>query len=143
MRAFLNQPVEPQTGVIECMIRRKKGVMNTVYQAYYEVTHILMFVMRMLSVFVSGAVSALSPTHFRLASIRGHCITFFFFSIKFCLAAVNVNQTPCRYRTPTIGAPVRTSLLTYVTAVDEASHDGQEGQGPLYYRHEPGVPQEG
>eukprot|EP00752_Nemacystus_decipiens_P009888 g8821.t1 len=36
MRAFLNQPVEPQTGVIECMIRRKKGVMNTVYQAYYE-----------------------------------------------------------------------------------------------------------
>lgn len=37
MRAFLNQPVEPQTGVIECMIRRKKGVMNTVYQAYYEV----------------------------------------------------------------------------------------------------------
>ena len=38
MRAFLNQPVEPQTGVIECMIRRKKGVMNTVYQAYYEVS---------------------------------------------------------------------------------------------------------
>lgn len=37
MRAFLNQPVEPQTGVIECMIRRKKGVMNTVYQAFYEV----------------------------------------------------------------------------------------------------------
>lgn len=37
MRAFLNQPVEPQTGVIECMIRRKKGVMNTIYQAYYEV----------------------------------------------------------------------------------------------------------
>lgn len=39
MRAFLNQPVEPQTGVIECMIRRKKGVMNTVYQAYYEVSN--------------------------------------------------------------------------------------------------------
>lgn len=38
MRAFLNQPVEPQTGVIECMIRRKKGVMSTVYQAYYEVS---------------------------------------------------------------------------------------------------------
>lgn len=37
MRAFLNQPVEPQMGVIECMIRRKKGVMNTIYQAYYEV----------------------------------------------------------------------------------------------------------
>lgn len=37
MRAFLNQPVEPHTGVIECMIRRKKGVMNTVYQAFYEV----------------------------------------------------------------------------------------------------------
>lgn len=37
MRAFLNEPVEPQTGVIECMIRRKKGVMNTIYQAYYEV----------------------------------------------------------------------------------------------------------
>ncbi|CAN0224196.1 unnamed protein product [Ectocarpus sp. 8 AP-2014] len=36
MRAFLNQPVEPQTGVIECMIRRKKGVMSTIYQAYYE-----------------------------------------------------------------------------------------------------------
>ncbi|CAM9439674.1 unnamed protein product [Ascophyllum nodosum] len=36
MRAFLNQPVEPHTGVIECMIRRKKGVMNTVYQAFYE-----------------------------------------------------------------------------------------------------------
>ncbi|CAB1098436.1 unnamed protein product [Ectocarpus sp. CCAP 1310/34] len=34
MRAFLNQPVE--TGVIECMIRRKKGVMSTIYQAYYE-----------------------------------------------------------------------------------------------------------
>lgn len=38
MRAFLNQPVEPHTGVIECMIRRKKGVMSTVYQAYYEVS---------------------------------------------------------------------------------------------------------
>lgn len=37
MRAFLNQPVEAHTGVIECMIRRKKGVMNTVYQAFYEV----------------------------------------------------------------------------------------------------------
>lgn len=37
MRAFLNQPVEPHTGVIECMIRRKKGVMSTIYQAYYEV----------------------------------------------------------------------------------------------------------
>lgn len=37
MRAFLNQPVETHTGVIECMIRRKKGVMNTVYQAFYEV----------------------------------------------------------------------------------------------------------
>lgn len=37
MRAFLNQPVEAQTGVIECMIRRKKGVMSTVYQAFYEV----------------------------------------------------------------------------------------------------------
>eukprot|EP00904_Undaria_pinnatifida_P002600 jgi/Undpi1/12340/HiC_scaffold_5.g02016.m1 len=38
MRAFLNQPVEAHTGVIECMIRRKKGVMNTVYQAFYEPT---------------------------------------------------------------------------------------------------------
>lgn len=38
MRAFLNQPVEAHTGVIECMIRRKKGVMNTVYQAFYEVS---------------------------------------------------------------------------------------------------------
>lgn len=40
MRAFLNQPVEPHTGVIECMIRRKKGVMTTVYQAFYEVSKV-------------------------------------------------------------------------------------------------------
>ncbi|CAM9676186.1 unnamed protein product [Discosporangium mesarthrocarpum] len=38
MRAFLNETVQSHMGVIECMIRRKKGVMTTIYQAFYEPT---------------------------------------------------------------------------------------------------------
>lgn len=72
MRAFLNQPVEPQTGVIECMIRRKKGVMSTVYQAYYEVsTYVCTYIWYNRSILSLGRL----PRFCRRRTVAGqpHC----------------------------------------------------------------------
>lgn len=127
MRAFLNQPVEPQTGVIECMIRRKKGVMNTVYQAYYEVSNALK--MRTMYFHRWNTLGVWAHT--------GHVLFFglarFWQRLSWSQGLVSLSkQNPV---TKTFPAPAQTVLCN--AAYNEAPDDGQEGQGSLHHRDEP------